>query len=106
MLGALAAHCPDLRYAAPRGGTYLWVQLPPPLLAHEVEAACSAEGVSVRGGDAFMPDGGASSHIRLCYAAPAMDEIPLGVQRLAKALRTALQRRRNPEASEAQFASV
>jgi len=106
LLAALAVHCPDLRCVAPQGGLYLWAQLPKPLRAHEVEAAAAYEGVSVRGGEAFLPDGGTSSHIRLCYAAPALDEIAAGAQRLGKALRTLRQRHGDPAARAASFASV
>jgi 2-aminoadipate transaminase len=106
LIAALATHCPDLRCVTPQGGLYLWAQLPMPIRAHEVETAAAGEGVSVRGGEAFLPDGGTSSHIRLCYAAPAPDEIAAGAQRLGKALRTVLQRHRDPAARTSAFASV
>jgi len=35
------------------------------MLAHEVGTAASSEGVSLRVGEPFLPDGGASHHIRL-----------------------------------------
>lgn len=102
---ALARHCPGLRFALPQGGLYLWVQLPRPLQAAQVEAAAAAEGVVVRGGDAFQPEGGGSSHLRLCFAAPASAEIEAGVQRLGHALR-ALAQRPWPAESEALAAPV
>lgn len=106
MIAALAIHCPDLRCTAPQGGLYLWAQLLNPVPAHEVEAAAAAEGVSVRGGEAFLPDGETSSHIRLCYAAPALDEITAGAQRLGKALRTVMQRHKDPAVRAFALASV
>jgi DNA-binding transcriptional MocR family regulator len=106
LIAALATHCPDLRWLTPQGGLYLWAQLPQFSRASDIEAAAAEAGVSVRGGEAFLPDGGTSSHIRLCYASPASDEIVTGAQRLGQALRTVLHRGRDPAARAATFASV
>jgi len=106
LMAALASHCPELRCVAPKGGIYLWALLPRPVLAHELEAAAATEGVSIRGGDAFLPDGGTSSHIRLCYAAPALDDITVGAERLGKALRAVLKRHRDATEPVSAFASV
>jgi DNA-binding transcriptional MocR family regulator len=106
LIGALATHCPELRYARPQGGLYLWAQLPKLLPAQELEAAAAAVGVLVRSGDAFLVNGANSSHVRLCFAAPAPEEIVGGAQRLGKALRSVLQRHRNSAARDSAFASV
>jgi 2-aminoadipate transaminase len=106
LIAALAAHCPELRYAAPQGGLYLWAQLPTPLSAHEVESAAAAEGVSIRGGNTFLTDEAPSSHIRLCFAAPAHEEIFPGAERLGKALRALLKRHRGSTLHDSAFASV
>jgi DNA-binding transcriptional MocR family regulator len=106
LIAALARHCPELRYARPEGGLYLWAQLPNRLQAREFETAATSAGVSVRSGDAFMTNGAASSHIRLCFAAPAPDEINAGAQRLGKALRAALLQHRQSGAAGTAFAAV
>jgi 2-aminoadipate transaminase len=106
LITALAAHCPDLRHATPQGGIYVWAQLPKLMSAREVETAAAAEGVSVRSGDSFLTDDAASSHIRLCFASPAMEEIHDGAERLGRALRTVLKRHRSALAQGAGFASV
>jgi DNA-binding transcriptional MocR family regulator len=106
LLTALAAHCPDLRYATPQGGIYVWAQLPKLMSSREVEAAAAAEGVSVRSGDSFLIDDAASSHIRLCFAAPALEEIQDGAQRLGRVLRTVLKRHRSALVQGTGFASV
>ena len=103
LLAALAEFCPELRCIVPQGGLYVWALLPAPLRAAEVEAAAALEGVSVRGGGAFLPGGCESRHIRLCFAAPAEGEIAEGARRLGRALRA---RRRDPAGSEAAVASV
>jgi len=106
MIAALGEYCPDLRYARPEGGLYLWAQLPRRLAAQEFEAVAAAEGVAVRSGDSFLTNGGTSSHIRLCFAAPAHDEISIGVQRMGRALRNLLQRHKASGAADSSFASV
>ena len=83
---ALAAHCPDLRYVTPQGGLYLWAQLPRPMRSHEIEAVAAVAGITIRGGDAFLPEGGPSSFIRLCYASPDLDQIDAGARLLGTAL--------------------
>jgi 2-aminoadipate transaminase len=106
LLAALATHCPELRVAIPQGGLYLWAQLPKLLPARELEAAAATAGVLIRSGDAFLANGASSSHIRLCFAAPALEEITRGAERLGKALRTVLQRQRPAAARDSAFASV
>jgi DNA-binding transcriptional MocR family regulator len=106
LMAALAAHCPELRYSAPQGGLYLWAQLPTPLSAYDVEAAAAAEGVSIRGGNAFLTDEAPSSHIRLCFAAPAEDEIQPGAERLGHSLRALLKRHRGSALADSALASV
>jgi len=106
LLAALATHCPELRMAIPQGGIYLWAQLPPPVAAQALEAAAAAEGVSVRSGDAYLANGAPSSHIRLCCAAPAAEEIVAGAERLGKALRGLLRRQRHSPLPGPAVASV
>ena len=90
LVRALARHCPGLRVTPPVGGPYVWAALPPGLSGAEVEAAAAAEGVSVRGGESFLPEQGASGHIRLCYASPDADQLAEGAERLGRALRKLL----------------
>ena len=106
LLAALSAQCPELRVSAPQGGLYLWAQLPRPLQAHDVEAAAAIEGLSIRSGSRFHPDGESSSHIRLCYAAPALEQIDAGAQRLGQVLRRLQQRHSNQEAKTEVLAPV
>jgi len=87
LVRALIPHCPGLRFTAPGGGLYIWAEVPPGLSGAEVEAAASDEGVSVRGGESFLPEQGASGHIRLCYASPETGQLVEGAKRLGQALR-------------------
>jgi DNA-binding transcriptional MocR family regulator len=106
LLRALAEHCPDLRYTIPDGGLYLWAQLPRSLKADECEIAAAAEGVAVRSGDGFQPNGGPSGHIRLCFAAPALDDVPEGARRLGRALKSLQHRARRSDGPDPRLASV
>lgn len=92
MVEALTISCPELRFEMPQGGIYLWVHLPKPLTSHAIVVAALAEGVSVRGGEAFLTDEGASPYIRLCYAATELNDIVTGIQRLGNAIRSLQQR--------------
>jgi GntR family transcriptional regulator/MocR family aminotransferase len=106
MVAALAVSCPDLRFAMPQGGLYLWVRLPKPLTSHAFVAAALAEGVSIKGGEAFLTETGTSSYVRLCYAAPALNEISPGIKRLGNALGVLLQRSENSVDPIAALAAV
>jgi DNA-binding transcriptional MocR family regulator len=106
LITGLAEHCPALRFVRPEGGLYLWAQLPQRLPAREFEAAAAAAGVAVRSGDAFLANGGTASHIRLCFAAPAAEEIAAAAERMGRALQAAQRAHRNSAAADSAFASV
>ncbi|NJZ81730.1 PLP-dependent aminotransferase family protein [Ralstonia solanacearum] len=106
LVEALATCCPELSYATPQGGLYLWARLPDGIQGHQIEVAAANGGVSVRGGEAFLPNGGTSGHIRLCYAAPALADIRTGIERLGTALRIVLQEQSDPAAGDSALASV
>jgi DNA-binding transcriptional MocR family regulator len=103
---ALAVHCPELRYAMPQGGLYLWAQLPKPMRSHEVEAVAAVAGVTIRGGDAFLAEGGPSGCIRLCYASPELDRIEAGARLLGTALSDVARGRKQAASQAAPLADV
>jgi DNA-binding transcriptional MocR family regulator len=106
MIAALATYCPQLHYAVPEGGLYIWAQLPSGIGAREFEAAASAEGVSVRGGHSFLVAAGESNHVRLCFAASAQDQMNPGAQRLGTVLQRMLQHSPQTEDGGSALASV
>lgn len=106
LIAALAVHCPTLGFETPQGGLYLWAQLPKFMQASEVEAAAAAEGVLIRGGNSFLVREAGSSHIRLCFASPALQEIPEGAERLGRALRALSKKHRDPVWQGSEFAPV
>ncbi len=78
-------------WTSPEGGFYTWVTLSPEvdtaqLLPHCIEKAR----VAYVAGVAFYAGKGGNNQMRLCYSQPSLDDIALGIPRLAKALTTPL----------------
>lgn len=84
----LATVLPQVHLDPPRGGLFAWLQLPSSTSASELLSTAELAGVSFAPGTRFYPspaDG--EAHIRLNFAAHTAEEIALGVQRLAAALK-------------------
>jgi DNA-binding transcriptional MocR family regulator len=94
LVSALREHCRGLQFQVPTGGFYLWARLPAPLTAEHAQAAALENGVAIRAGDPFIPDGTASTHVRLCFAACGREQIGPGARQLGSALNSALRRGR------------
>jgi DNA-binding transcriptional MocR family regulator len=92
LVGALRQHCPRLRFRVPGGSYYLWATLPAPLTADALLPIALEQGVGLRPGPAFSPNGGGADHVRLCYAALPPDRIEEGARRLGSAVEQALAR--------------
>jgi 2-aminoadipate transaminase len=80
---ALDEHLPDATYTAPGGGYFIWVQLPDGIDAGRVSEIAGELGVSFVPGSAFGT--GYDDCVRLAFSSPPVDEIELGVERLAAA---------------------
>lgn len=81
----LAVHLPEWRFRPPRGGLWLWAQLPSGSAAGFARYAAGL-GVSVAGSAQFMSDVDADDHIRIpVTSTPAVLEA--GIQRLGEAWR-------------------
>ena len=81
LLEAIAAHLEGAFVTRPEGGIYLLVRLAPDVNARAV--LDRATGVTADAGDDF---GGAANTIRFNYAAPPLDQIGIGIERLSTAL--------------------
>jgi DNA-binding transcriptional MocR family regulator len=88
------------------GGFFVWLKLPPPLLAREVVAVAeSSHGVTAMVGERCSPTGAAGAFVqdrlRLCFAFLPVDELVEGGHRLASAVLSERRRLRlsAPEAS-------
>jgi 2-aminoadipate transaminase len=70
----------------PRGGFFLWVQLPDGIDANQLLTVARARGVIYVVGSAFFVDGGGQQFMRLSFSAPPPERIEEGVSRLAAAV--------------------
>ena len=88
MLGSLKTHMPkDVHWTVPRGGFYIWVQLPPSVDASELLEKSIRKGIVFVVGKAFDPQGKKNDCLRLSFSHTAEDKIELGIRKIAEALR-------------------
>lgn len=83
IVAALRSSLPDASFTRPQGGYFIWVRLPGGLDGREVLAAAAEHGVSFVPGASF--GAGCEEHVRLAFSSPGLDQIELGVRRLAGA---------------------
>lgn len=94
MMAALERQLGDaLPAREPGGGFYVWGRLANGLRARDVLTEAESAGVAFVPGEVFHTDGGGRSGLRLAFSAVALDEIDEGVERLAKAVEAASERR-------------
>lgn len=100
MTAALGEHVAgQLRWTPPRGGFFLWVQLPPGVDANALLPIAQQHGVIFVTGDAFFVNGEGQDFLRLAFSAPSHERIQEGVRRLAAALSEAQAVSKDPSAS-------
>ena len=88
MLGAMKKEFPlNVKYTAPRGGIFVWVDLPEELDAGKVLAKALEYKVAFVPGEPFYPNGGNKNHFRLNYDTMPEEEIVEGFTRLGKLLK-------------------
>jgi len=93
MLAALERHMPDgTRWQPPRGGLFVWLQLPEGLTANQLYLLAAEEGVTFAPGPLFSPCGCAQAYLRLHFAMHPPDVIEEGIRRLSQALERCLAR--------------
>jgi DNA-binding transcriptional MocR family regulator len=85
LVAALREKIPEAEFVVPAGGYFLWLDLPEDVDTVALLEASKAEGVTFVAGPDFMLEGGGNS-LRLSFAPVATDEIPEGVDRIARAL--------------------
>ena len=100
LVAALGARLPELRFRVPRGGLFLWCELPDGVDATGVALAAEDEGLLVAAGPRFAVTGGLDRWVRLPYVL-APDVMVEAVERLARAVDTvrAAGRRSQPQAA-------
>ena len=82
-----------LSWRTPRGGFFILASLPEDLNGEDLLQPAIAERVVFVAGAPFFVDGSGRNTIRLSFSLPAPDRIVEGVNRLARVIRQALERR-------------
>jgi len=89
MLDAMEEYFPqECKWTKPRGGMFLWVELPEHINTVEMIQDAVKEKVAYVHGRAFHVDGGGTNAMRLNFTNPDDDVIEEGIKRLAKVIKT------------------
>ena len=90
VIDTLEANVSDLcTWTKPRGGLFLWIDLPESTDMNKLSELASAKGVGYSNGSAFHYAGDPVKAIRLAYAYCHVDDVPEGITYLAEAIRNA-----------------
>ena len=81
---------PGVTWTLPEGGLFVWVTLPENLRSKEILALAIAENVAFVPGSYFYPNGGGENSMRLNFSYAKPEMIDVGVQRLGKVIRKAM----------------
>ena len=85
LVEALRERIPEAEFVVPGGGYFLWLDLAEGTDCAELLRAATDDGVSFVAGVDFMIEGGGSS-LRLSFASVPAEQVPEGVERIARAL--------------------
>lgn len=85
LVGALREKIPEAEFVEPEGGYFLWLDLAEDVDTPALLEAAKDEGVTFVAGPDFMLEGGGHS-LRLSFAPVPAEQIPEGVDRIARAL--------------------
>jgi 2-aminoadipate transaminase len=77
---------PDVTWTNPKGGMFLWMHFPH-VNTDDFLAFSASQGVVFIPGSAFHPSGNPSERLRLCYSSCSVEEIEIGIERLASIFR-------------------
>lgn len=89
MLDAIKKHLPSsINFEIPKGGLFIWLQLPKSISANELLPVACKEGVAFSPGNSFFIDGiSGEDWIRLNFASQPVEDIEEGIKRLGNALK-------------------
>jgi len=76
-----------VKYTYPKGGLFLWVELPLYIKARELLLRCLKDNVAFVPGDSFFPNGGVENTLRLNFSNMSEEKIVEGIKRLAKVIK-------------------
>lgn len=87
MIAALDRELPGVAFTRPRGGLFLWVELPDSMSARALLPVAMECGVAFPPGGSFFPNGGHENTLRLAYSDSPVARIEEGIRRLGLAYR-------------------
>ncbi|MBX3080247.1 MAG: PLP-dependent aminotransferase family protein [Anaerolineae bacterium] len=89
-LTALSRYMPsDVRWTHPRGGFFLWLTLPPTVLASEVKRVANERGLNFALGEGFFIDPADGRHnLRIAFSFAALPDLERGLELLAQVIET------------------
>ncbi len=91
MVNALNQQLPEeVTFTAPRGGFYIWLQLPEGIDSTEILQIAIAKGVVFVSGKTFDPHGVANNNIRLSYCNTSVEKINQGIPIVVSAINEVL----------------
>jgi DNA-binding transcriptional MocR family regulator len=98
MIAALERELPaGACFTRPRGGLFIWMELPEMVSARRLLARCLERDVAFVPGDCFFPGGGHANTLRLNFSNMPEERIAEGIARLGEALRALLAEERDRE---------
>ena len=83
----------EVTFTAPRGGFYIWLQLPEGVDSTEILQIAIEKGVVFVSGKTFDPHGVKNNHIRLSYCNTSVDKIKQGIPIVVSAIKEVLEAR-------------
>lgn len=86
LCSALREHAPQLIFADPVGGFFVWAQLPDGRRVADVMSNAARQKVGFQQGTRFSRDDAFASHLRLCFAHYDDADLVDGAKRIARAL--------------------
>ena len=91
MIDALNKHLPvEVTFTAPRGGFYIWLQLPRGIDSTDILMKAIDKGVVFVSGKTFDPHGKVNNNIRLSYCNTSVEKINKGIPLVASAIEEVL----------------
>ena len=95
MIDALNKHLPaEVTFTAPRGGFYIWLQLPEGIDSTDILMKAIDKGVVFVSGKTFDPHGKANNNIRLSYCNTSVEKINKGIPLVASAIEEVIAERK------------
>jgi 2-aminoadipate transaminase len=102
MIGALREHLPEVQFTAPRGGYYLWVELPAEVDCDRFASEAEHSGVTIFSGSAYFASIKLTNYIRLCYSNSKPEQIDRGIRILKDVMRRVRESAARPAVAGAQ----